>query len=312
MDSEILKLVQVAKLYYEENLNQSEIAKRLGVSRPLVSNMLTKARAMGIVEIKIKEPHANNALLLNQLKNVFNIQGGYVIPSSNSPYLTEKSIIDQSVLFVKETLHEMNTVGLGWGYTIGEFVDALTETDLHQSYEGLVCPLIGTASIPNKGYHPSELVREFGMKVGFEPNFIFAPSFPTTLQEKELYTNTDNYREIENQWQTLDTVILGVGAYPSVPDHATALRFGDTLQKEGAVGKILSYFYDKDGQVISGENDFALQMPLNLLGKVKRVIAICPVEINAKAILGALKTGFITHIIMTEEKAKEVIALRSL
>ena len=312
MDSEMMKLVQVAKLYYEENLNQSEIAKKLGVSRPLVSNMLTKARAVGIVEIKIKEPHANNALLLNQLKNVFNIQGGYVIPSSNSPYLTEKSIIDQSVLFLKETLHEMDTIGLGWGYTIGEFVDALTEADLNQTYEGRVCPLIGTASIPNKGYHPSELVREFGMKLGFEPNFLFAPSFPTSLQERELYINTDNYREIEEIWEELDTVILGVGAYPSVPDHATALRFGDGLQRQGAVGKILSYFYDKDGQIIAGDNDYALQMPHQLLGKVKRVIAICPVEINAKAILGALKTGFITHIILTEEKAKEVIALRSL
>lgn len=312
MDSEILKLVQVAKLYYEENLNQSEIAKKIGVSRPLISNMLTKARAMGIVEIRIKEPHANNALLLNQLKNVFNIQGGYVIPSSNSPYLTQKSIIDQSVLFVKETLHEMKTIGLGWGYTLGEFVDALTETELNQSYEGLVCPLIGTASIPNKGYHPSELVREFGTKVGFAPNFMFAPSFPTSSHEKELYTNTDNYREIETLWKSLDTIIVGIGGYPSVPDHATALRFGDSLNKKGAVGKILSYFYDKDGQVIIGENDFALQMPLNLLGKVKRVIAICPAEINAKAILGALKTGFITHIILTEEKAKEVIALRSL
>jgi len=312
VDSEIMKLVQVAKLYYEENLNQSEIAKKLGVSRPLVSNMLTKARAMGIVEIKIKEPHANNALLLNQLKNIFNIQGGYVIPSSNSPYLTEKSIIDQSVGFIRESLQDMETVGLGWGYTIGEFVEALSDADFNQGYEGRVCPLIGTASIPNKGYHPSELVREFGTKLGLEANYLFAPSFPTSAQEKELYTNTDNYREIEALWATLDTAILGVGAYPSVPDHATALRFGDELNKKGAVGKILSYFYDKDGQIILGENDFALQMPHHMLGKVKRVVAICPVEINAKAILGALKTGFITHIILTEEKAKEVIALRSL
>jgi deoxyribonucleoside regulator len=97
-----------------------------------------------------------------------------------------------------------------------------------------------------------------------------------------------------------------------VPAHATALRFGDELNNKGAVGKILSYFYDKDGQIILGENDFSLQIPHHMLGKVKRVVAICPVEINAKAILGALKTGFITHIILTEEKAKEVIALRSL
>lgn len=312
VDSEVTKLIQVAKLYYEEDMNQSQIAKKLGVSRPLVSNMLAKARSMGIVEIKIKEPFSNNTLLLNQLKNVFNIQGGFVIPSANSPYLTEKAIINQSVVFLKEILPNVNCLGLGWGYAIGELIDAFGETDLGMTFEGRVGPLIGTATIPNKGYHPSELVREFGTKSGFDASFVFAPAFPTSEQEKELYINTDNYRALNDLWNELDTAILGVGAYPSVPDHATALRFGDLLGKNGAVGKILSYFYDKEGQIIKSDNDFALQIPLPLLGKVKRVIAICPPEINAKAVLGALKTGFITHVILTEEKAKEVINLRAL
>ncbi len=312
MDSEITKLIQVAKLYYEENLNQSEIAKRLGVSRPLISNMLAKARNMGIVEIKIKEPFSNNTLLLNQLKNVFNIQGGFVIPSSNSSYLTEKTIINQSVVFLKDLLPEVSNLGIGWGYTIGEVIDAFTETDLNSTFEGCVGPLIGTATIPNKGYHPSELVRQLSMKTGLDAKFIFAPAFPTSDQELELYTNTDNYSELHSFWETLDCALLGVGAYPSVPDHATAVRFGDILNKEGAVGKILSYFYDKDGQIIRSENDYALQIPLSLLGQVKRVVAVCPSEINAKAVLGALKTGFVTHIILTEEKAKEVIQMRAL
>jgi len=311
VDSEINKLIQVAKLYYEENLNQSQIAKKIGVSRPLISNMLTKARNMGIVEIKIKEPFANNTLLLNQLRNVFNVQGGFVIPSANSPYLTEKAIINQSLVYLKDTLQEVKCLGIGWGYTMGELIDAVTESDLNQTFEGQVGPLIGTASIPNKGYHPSELVREFSSKTGLNPKFIFAPAFPPSEQEHDLYVNTDNYQALQSFWDSLDTVVVGVGAHPSVPDHATALRFGDQLQKEGAVGKILSYFYDKDGRIIKGENDFALQIPLQTLSQVKRVVAICPAEINAKAILGALKTGFITHVIMTEEKAKEVIGLRA-
>lgn len=311
MDSEVLKLIQVAKMYYEENMTQSQIAKQLGVSRPLISNMLTKARNTGIVEIKIKEPFGNNMLLLNQLKNIFNVQGGFVLPSSSTPYLTDKAIINQSQVFIKDQIHVMNKVGLGWGYAMREVVENLKEEEISQVQEGLVCPLIGTASIPNKGYHPAELVREFAAKTGFEPHFLFAPAFPTSEQEQELYVNTDNYQEIEILWDQLDTVVFSLGAYPSVPDHATALRFGKELAKQGAVGKMLSYFFDKDGQIIQGENDFAIQIPLAKLGRVRRVIAICPAEINAKAILGALKTGFITHIIVTEERAKEVIASRA-
>jgi DNA-binding transcriptional regulator LsrR (DeoR family) len=311
MDSEMMKLIQVAKLYYEENMTQSQIAKQIGVSRPLISNMLTKARNTGIVEIKIKEPFGNNLLLLNQLKNIFNVQGGNVLPSSNSAYLTDKAIINQAQFFIKEELSETKTMGLGWGYTIGQIVEALKDEDFSGSNEGVVCPLIGTATIPNKGYHPSELVREFSMKTGFDPHFLFAPAFPTTDQEQGLYINTDNYQDLVQVWDQLDMVVFGLGAYPSVPDHATALRFGKELNKKRAVGKFLSYFFDKDGQIIHGENDFAIQIPLSKLGRVKRVVAVCPAEINAKAILGALKTGFITHIIITEEKAKEVIAYKA-
>jgi DNA-binding transcriptional regulator LsrR (DeoR family) len=123
--------------------------------------------------------------------------------------------------------------------------------------------------------------------------------------------NTDNYHELVGVWDQLDTVVFGIGAYPSVPDHATALRFGRELNDQGAVGKFLSYFVDKDGQLISGTNDFAIQLPLKKLSRVKRVVAVCSAELNAKAILGVLKTGFISHIIITEERAKEVIALRA-
>ena len=47
-------LVNVARLYYEQGLTQDQVAKRIGVSRPLVSKMLTRAREAGIVHIEIR------------------------------------------------------------------------------------------------------------------------------------------------------------------------------------------------------------------------------------------------------------------
>jgi deoxyribonucleoside regulator len=38
-------LVKISRLYYEDGLNQQDIAKRLGISRPHVSRMLAAARA---------------------------------------------------------------------------------------------------------------------------------------------------------------------------------------------------------------------------------------------------------------------------
>ena len=46
-------LVQASRLYYELGETQNAIADRLGVTRPQVSRLLKRARAEGIVEIRI-------------------------------------------------------------------------------------------------------------------------------------------------------------------------------------------------------------------------------------------------------------------
>lgn len=62
------KMVEIAKMYYEEDLTQNEIAKRLGVSRPLVSKMLADAKEAGIVTIQINSPFVSNDFLMEEIK----------------------------------------------------------------------------------------------------------------------------------------------------------------------------------------------------------------------------------------------------
>ena len=52
-EKKIERMVNVARLYYEQNKTQNEIAKELGISRPLVSILLTEARTCGIGTISI-------------------------------------------------------------------------------------------------------------------------------------------------------------------------------------------------------------------------------------------------------------------
>lgn len=46
-------LANIALLYYGEGLTQSEIAKRMQVSRATIVNMLKDSRDLGIVEIRV-------------------------------------------------------------------------------------------------------------------------------------------------------------------------------------------------------------------------------------------------------------------
>ena len=45
-------ILKVLRLYYEHNLNQGEIARRMGFSRPKVSKLISEGRARGLVKIE--------------------------------------------------------------------------------------------------------------------------------------------------------------------------------------------------------------------------------------------------------------------
>ena len=83
-NADILKLVEISRLYYERNLTQAEIATRMNVSRPAVSKLLSEARLRGIVRIDIKSPLMSDEGLLKKLCSVYSLKGGLVVPSGSA------------------------------------------------------------------------------------------------------------------------------------------------------------------------------------------------------------------------------------
>lgn len=67
-------IVKVATMYYKKSLKQSEIAKRLGISRSLVSKYLNDAKNEGIVDIFIKSESAYSIELELALEETFGLK----------------------------------------------------------------------------------------------------------------------------------------------------------------------------------------------------------------------------------------------
>ena len=154
-------LVNVARLYYEQGLTQDQVAKRIGVSRPLVSKMLTRAREAGIVHIEIRSSTEGDAALLEALQTRYALHGGMVLPVQDSMEENLKAAADY---LSGELLYERN-LGLGWGYLLGESISLLTQ-QCNRRQPGAVLPLIGKAHIPNKGYRVDELAETLASACG--------------------------------------------------------------------------------------------------------------------------------------------------
>lgn len=301
------KLAYVARQYYLEDQKQSEIARDLGVSRPLVSRMLSEARELGIVEITIHEPGAREARLLERLKLSSSIRGGVLVEEGENNDATNRLLSQGAVELLRQL--GVRRLGVGWGYLIGQLVSWLEENPQLGSTITDICPLVGNASIPARNYQSNENVRLMAQQMGATPHFLYLPALPDSLEEKQVLCSTEVYRQIYQQWEQLDTALVNIGDYPSSPDFASLVRYGSLLQQQRACGRMLIYYFNESGLVIQSEQDFAIQIPIDLLKRCPNIIGVCSANTSAKALCGALRSGFFTHIVARSELIRVLLAL---
>ena len=191
------KLAYVAQKYYIEDQKQSDIARDLGVSRPLISRMLSEARELGIVEITIHEPGAREARLLERLQLSSSIRGGILVEDGANDDATNRLLSQGAVELLRRL--GVRRLGVGWGYLIGQLVSWLEENPQPSSTITDICPLVGNASIPARNYQSNENVRLMAQQMGAAPHFLYLPALPDSLEEKQVLCSTEVYRQIHQQ-----------------------------------------------------------------------------------------------------------------
>ncbi len=303
-----LRLVEICKLYYEKEYTQANIAKELNISRPAVSKLLAEARHRGIVKIEIRSPYDSDDGLLNRLSDIFDLQEGLVIPSgTRNDGMNRRLIVSQAALYLAKILPDVSNLGIGWGDTIRDIIDEIDSQPGTGDKGGAICPVMGSATSAVQSLQTNELTRMLAEKIGFTPYYLHAPAFPFSEQDRQLFMTTIEGQKISDLWSKLDTVLLSVNTYPTIPDQATAVRFGDRLKEEKAVGVLATYYYDIHGKFIESPADIAVRIPMDCLKQARRVIVVADSPRKVRPLHGALRTGLVTHLITDEPTAKELI-----
>ena len=74
-------LANIALLYYQEGLNQGQIADRLGLSRATIVNYLKEGRDRGIVDIRVNGESLRTSSTGQELRKMFNLADVYIANS---------------------------------------------------------------------------------------------------------------------------------------------------------------------------------------------------------------------------------------
>lgn len=301
-DSKIQKLIEVAKLYYEDDKNQNEIAELYQISRPLVSRMLKEAKEAGIVHIEVRSSIDGKGALIGRIKTMFNLEGAYTVPTGVNDNATNVMLAEGALNYLKGL--KGKNLGIGWGTIIGVLVSVMEQRASQEELFKWVCPLVGNGFVSNRNYHSNENVRIIAQQTGAKPCYLYSPAFAETTQDLELIKKLESYKAIFELWKKMDIALLNIGNYPSVPDFASGARYGNLLNEKKATGRVLAYYYNLKGELIKSDMDYAIQIPLELLRGCKNVVGFCSANVNPSAIVGALRTGLFHHVIASEELMK--------
>ncbi len=297
----IERLSKVARMYYEDDRTQGEIADALHVSRPLVSRMLREARDMGIVEIRVRQSACDSDVLLARMCQRYGLAGGVLVQEEESDSRTNQMLVQHLLTHIEAEQPE--TLGIGWGTLIGALASALEHVPPRPTSVKTVCPLIGNSSVASRNYHTDENVRIIAGGLCAQPKFLYTPAFAADEQDRVKLWDTSHYQDITAQWDRLDMALVGIheSATPVDVNHVYA---DDAM----TAGHMVAYTFDINGRIMQPGVDCAVHIPLEKLQQCRQVIGLCAADVSPRTLAGALRTGLLTHVFAKESLVDMVMA----
>ena len=112
--------LRAAWLYHHHQLTQTEVARRLGLSRATVVRMLDEAHKRNEVQVWIKDEVGECIELAIALEDAFGLSCALVAPGSDNPTSAVAALLGQ---FLSQNIEDGMTIGIGWGRTLTSALD---------------------------------------------------------------------------------------------------------------------------------------------------------------------------------------------
>ena len=303
--SDFDQLVLASRLYYELGETQGAIAVRLGVTRPQVSRLLKRARAEGIVEIRIVDGTNVESRVAETFRTTFGLDAVHLAPSVTGPEdLTRRMVGRLAAQVLRGVVRDGAIVGIGDGASVGATADFLDE--LSEPIAATVVPLCG-------GYWSAGLEREpfrrAAEALGAQAHGLMSPGLvDDAATKRSLYAHA-GVRVILDLWERLDVVLFGIGGRGWGASSVGAEIERD-LEAAEAIGEVLIAPFDLDGTfVCPALRDRVVAFDARELGTVPIGIGVAAGASKVRPILGALRTRVVRTLVTDLATAEAVLAL---
>lgn len=299
------QLVHASRLYYELGETQNAIADRLGVTRPQVSRLLKRARAEGIVEIRIIDRTAVDSPAADQLRRRFKLDAVHVAPTVVGPEdLTRRMVGRLAAQVLRAKIRDGAIVGIGDGASVSAVADTLD--DAATPVSATVVPLAGGYWSPGPEREP---FRRIADALGAQAHGLMVPGLVDDATTKHALEAHAGVRAILDLWQRLDVALVGIGGR-AWGAASVGAEVAAELERADAVGEILIAPFDIDGAFLCPAlRERVLAFDARELGRVPVAIGVGAGESKVRPVLGALRAAAIRTLVTDVATAESVVAL---
>lgn len=303
-------LVEAARLYYDHQLSQQAIARKLDVSRPTVSRLLQEARDTGIVRIEIINPADRGTQLEKLLADTFRLKKAIVVPNDDDTDTVIKNRLGKATAnFIDQLVTEGTVMGISWGTTMQAVARHIKKRSVRDM---TVVQLNGGISRAEIDTHASEIAKAIADHYRALPYLLPLPAVVDSADLKQAIVADKNISRTLNLGHKAEIALFTVGSFGHDSILVKADYFEpeevDTLLNRGAVGDICSRILDQDGHICSPElNARTIGLELDDLTMKTYSIAVAGGKTKLPAIRAALKGRWFNTLITDEWVAGELV-----
>jgi DNA-binding transcriptional regulator LsrR (DeoR family) len=306
-------MTKIAKMYYEWNLNQTDIAKQLGISQATVSRLFKRAKEEGIIRISVSVPSGVNTNLEEQLIKKYSLKDAIVVDVMlDDENQIMRDIGSAAAYYVENIIKDNEIIGISsWSATLLAMIDAMHPVPGKKDVS--VAQILGGVGNPSAEMHAARLSSRLADLVNGSVVYLPAPGVVGTEAALKVLMEDQYVKEAIDLFNRVTLALVGIGAVePSrlltLSGNIFTQEEQDDLKKHGAVGDILMRFFDVQGvPVESSFNHRVISMQLEQLKQVDRSIGIAGGVRKYPAILGALNGHWINVLITDRSTAEKLV-----
>ncbi|MFD2706010.1 sugar-binding transcriptional regulator [Salibacterium lacus] len=299
---QLAKMIDAARMYYEYDYSQQDIAKKLEMSRPTVSRILKKAKQEGIVEVTIHDPSEQIEQQASALRDRFGLKEVIVVHVDEKEYTLKEKLGEAAASFLDSHVEDDDILAASWGTT-------LYETAKHMQTRPLpnleIVQLNGGASHSGSQTYATEIIHLLGRAFQTDNWLLPLPAIVDHVSVKHAIETDRHIQRVLQKGKAAQKAIFSVGA-PTIDSVLMQTDYftQDELVKldNEAAGEICSRFFDDYGQICHEElNERTIGIELHELKKKEFSILVAGGQMKYRPVRGALRGGY-ANILITDQK----------